>query len=172
VVGLGAVVLIPSLVLLFGLLLHGRFDLSTAPETAVERRESSPPTPTLGVILLGLLVVGAVLALFGASWGLALGIALLLVFVLGGFVVLATATATGESDELRPALTGHGGPGDDDPQSAAVVNLGGDGTTAAGAVAGSRGIPVGYAMVALAAAAVWILRRRARRIGRLRGPRG
>jgi cytochrome d ubiquinol oxidase subunit II len=173
VVGIGAVVLIPSLALLFGLFLHGRFDLSTAPETAVERHESSPPTPTLGVILLGLLVVGAVLALFGASWGLALGIALLLVFVLGGFVVLATATATGERDDVRPALTGHRGPGDDDPQSAAVVHLGGDGTTAAGAVAGSRGIRVGYAMVALAAAAVWILRRhtRAARLRRRHAPR-
>ncbi len=173
VVGIGAVVLIPSLALLFGLFLHGRFDLSTAPETAVERHESSPPTPTLGVILLGLLVVGAVLAVFGASWGLALGIALLLVFVLGGFVVLASATATGENDDLRPAFTGHGGPGDDDAQSAAVVNLAGDGTTAADPVAGSRRIQVGYTIVALAAAAVWILRRliRAARVRRRHAPR-
>jgi cytochrome bd-type quinol oxidase subunit 2 len=104
VVGIGAVVLIPSLALLFSLLLHGRFDLSTVPETTVERHESSPPTPTLGVILVGLLVVGAVLAVFWASWGLALGIALLLVFVLGGFVVLASAIATGESDDLGPCL--------------------------------------------------------------------
>lgn len=94
------------------------------------------------------------LAVFGTSWGLALGIALLLVFVMGGFVVLASATATGESDDGRPASTGHQGPGDDDARSAAVVNLGGDGTTAADAMAGSRGIRVGYAMVALAAAAV------------------
>jgi cytochrome d ubiquinol oxidase subunit II len=173
VVGIGAVVLIPSLALLFGLFLHGRFDRSTAQEAGVERHESSPPTPTLGVILLGLLVVGAVLAVFGASWGLALGIALLLVFVLGGFVVLASATATGESDDLHPALTGHGGPGDDDAQSAGVVNLAGDGTTAADAVAGSRGLRVGYAMVALAAAAVWILRRltRAARVRRRHAPR-
>ncbi len=172
VVGIGAVVLIPSLALLFGLFLHGRFDLSTAPETAVERHQSSPPTPTLGVILLGLLIVGAVLAVFGASWGLALGIALLLVFVLGGFVVLASATATGESDDLHPALTGHQGPGDDDAQSAAVANLGGDATTAADAAAGSRGIRGGYAMVALAAA-LWILRRltRAARARRRHAPR-
>jgi cytochrome d ubiquinol oxidase subunit II len=173
VVGIGAVVLIPSLALLFGLFLRGTFDLSAAPQTAVERHESSPPTPTLAVILLGLLVVGAVLAVFGSSWGLALGIALLLVFVLGGFVVLASATASGESDDLRPAVTGHGGPGDDDAQSAAVVNLGGDGATAADAVAGSRGTRVGYAMVALAAAAVWILRRltRAAQVRRRRPPR-
>jgi cytochrome bd ubiquinol oxidase subunit II len=173
VVGIGAVVLIPSLALLFGLFLGGRFDLSTAPETAVERHDTTPPSPTLGVILLGLLVVGAALTFFGTSWGLALGIALLLVFVLGGFVVLASATAAGESDQLRPALTGHGGPGDGDPQSAAAVNLGGDPTATAGAVAGSRGIRVGYAIVALAAAAVWILRRltRAARLRRRHAPR-
>ena len=88
-------------------------------------------------------------------------------------MVLASATATGESDDVGPALTGHRGPGDDDPPSAAVVNLGGAGTTAAGAVAGSRGIRVGYAMVALAAAAVWILRRltRAARVRRSHAPR-
>ncbi len=172
VVGIGAVVLIPSLALLFGLFLHGRFDLSAAQKTAVERHQSSPPTPTLGVILLGLLVVGAVLAVYATSWGLALGIALLLVFVLGGFVVLASATATGESDDLHPALTGHQGPGDDDAQSAAVANLGGDATTAADAAAGSRGIRGGYAMVALAAA-LWILRRltRAARARRRHAPR-
>ena len=173
VVGIGAVVLIPSLSLLFGLVLRGRFDLSRSLGAAVTRRESGPPSPTLGAVLLGVLVAGALLAVFGTSWGLALGIALLLVFVLGGFVVLASATATGESDDVRPALTGHGGPGDDDPQSAAVANLGGDGTTAADAVAGSRRIRGGYAMVALAAAAVWILRRltRAPRVRRRRAPR-
>src|SRR6266704_5414512 len=119
VVGIGAVVLIPSLALLFGLFLHGRFDLSTAPE------------------------------------------------------MLASATATGENDDLRPAFTGHGGPGDDDAQSAAVVNLAGDGTTAADPVADSRRIQVGYTIVALAAAAVWILRRliRAARVRRRHAPR-
>jgi hypothetical protein len=173
VVGIGAVVLIPSLSLLFGLVLRGRFDLSTSLQATVTRHESGPPSPTVGAVLLGVLVAGALLAVFGTSWGLALGIALLVVFVMGGFVVLASATATGESDDGRPASTGRQGPGDDDARAADVVNLGGDGTTAADALAGSRGIRVGYAMVALAAAAVWILRRlaRAARVRRRQAPR-
>ncbi len=185
VVGIGALVLIPSLALLFDLFLHGRFDLSPAPATAVARHESSPPSPALWVVLLGLLVAGALLAVFGASWGLALGIASLLVFVAGGFVVLASATAAGEAAAgeaaageaaageaaageaagSRPGSTGRPGPGDDDAWHVArppVVNRRSDGAPATHAGVGWRGMRVGYATLALVATAAWILRRLAR----------
>jgi cytochrome bd ubiquinol oxidase subunit II len=124
VVGIGAVVLIPSLALLFSLLLHGRFDLSTVLETTVERHESSPPTPTLGVILVGLLVVGAVLAVFWASWDSRSASPCCWSSSWVGSWCSPAPSPPARATTWGPALAGHRGPGKDDPQAAAVVNLG------------------------------------------------
>lgn len=172
VVGLGAVVLIPSLALLFGLVLCGRFDLSTPREAAVTPRETGPPATTLGVVLLGVLVAGALLAVFGASWMLALGIALLVVFVLGGFLVLASGTAVAEAADT----SGPGGAAQDETRQVAGPDVAGQataGTPTPRAGKGFRGIRAGYARVVLAAAFVLILRRIARtaRARRHRPPR-
>ena len=172
VVGVGALVLAPSLTLLFGLVLRGRFDLSTALQAAVTRRDRGAPSPALWAMLLGALVAGALLAVFGTSWRLALGIALLLVFVLGGFVVLASGTAIAEA----AAPSGYRGAAQDETLQVTrrdVVDQGTTGTPTTHAGTGFRGIRAGYARLALVAAFVLILRRlgRAVRARRRQPPR-
>jgi cytochrome d ubiquinol oxidase subunit II len=162
VVGIGALVLIPALSLLFGLVLRGRFDLSRAAVAAVSRREGRPPSPALGAVLLGVLVAGALLAVFGASWSLALGIALLVVFVLGGFVVLGTAAAGAETIDLVPELASQSGPGGDAASQTVQppVEAHGDAIRERAGRAGARRSRAAYATVAVAAATtVWLLRR-------------
>jgi cytochrome d ubiquinol oxidase subunit II len=88
---IGFVVLAPSLALLYGLLLRGRFDLEpAAPEAA--RAPAAPPrqrsrlAPAAGVCL----AAGALLTLvFDSPVPIGLGIAFLLAFVALGFVALA-----------------------------------------------------------------------------------
>jgi cytochrome d ubiquinol oxidase subunit II len=88
--GAGALVLVPSLVLLFGLKLGGRFERVVLRETAVAPRESRPLQRAPGAVLLVVLLAGAALTVFaGSGWGVGLGVGLLVVFVAGGFVVLA-----------------------------------------------------------------------------------
>jgi cytochrome bd ubiquinol oxidase subunit II len=172
VVGIGALVLTPSLALLFGLVLRGRFDLSASLKAAVTRRESGPPSPMLGAVLLGVLVAGALLAVLGTSWMLALGIALLLLFVLGGFVVLASGTAVAEA----AASSGYRGADQGDMRPVAQADVADRGTTgtatthAGTGARGIRGVRAGYARLALVAAFVLILRRLARAV-RARGRR-
>jgi cytochrome d ubiquinol oxidase subunit II len=163
VVGLGALVLVPSLGLLFGLVLRGRFDLKTALQAAVARRGSGPPSPALGAVLLGVLVAGTPLAVFGTSWALALGIALLLVFVMGGFVVLASGTAVAEA----AGSSAYSGAAQDETRQVAgpeVVDRGTTGTPTRHAGTGVRGIRAGYARLALVAAFLLLLRRLARSV--------
>lgn len=88
-VALGMVVLLPSLGLLFSLVLRGRFDpgSTTAPETDAEPLEGWRPRAA-AVSVLGL--VGVPLTIFSDGGApLALGVILLLVFAIGGFLVLA-----------------------------------------------------------------------------------
>jgi cytochrome d ubiquinol oxidase subunit II len=87
----GALILGPSLALLFKLTLTGRFDAGRA--TIAEpprnsRRAAHPPTrlATAGALL----VVGAICTVLLDSWGLALGVLSLLAFVLVAFTPLAT----------------------------------------------------------------------------------
>jgi cytochrome d ubiquinol oxidase subunit II len=98
-VGIGAIVLVPSLALLFGLFLRGRFDPHTvAPEPA----EVAPPRPAhvqpkLGVAALACLVVGGTLTFFfETSWAHIIGVSALLAFVGLGFVALASLVAAGD----------------------------------------------------------------------------
>jgi cytochrome bd ubiquinol oxidase subunit II len=81
----GLVVLVPSLVLLYGLVLRGRFDpgvsgASEPPRSRAGRGERRFAAPLLGLLLVG----GAALTLFAEGIALAIG-----VLSLAGFIVLA-----------------------------------------------------------------------------------
>src|SRR5947199_4068999 len=98
-VGIGAIVLVPSLALLFGLFLRGRFDPSRVePEPGhVGPPRAAHVQPQLGVAALACLVVGGTLTFFfEASWAHIIGVSALLGFVGVGFVSLATLVAGGE----------------------------------------------------------------------------
>jgi cytochrome bd ubiquinol oxidase subunit II len=86
----GLVILVPSLVLLYGLVLRGRFDEDVPPvvEHPVPR---AAPRPGLAGLAVGLLVVGSALTFLGEGALLAIG-----VICLGGFIV------TGVVELLRP----------------------------------------------------------------------
>jgi hypothetical protein len=119
----------------------------------------------LGAALLGVLVAGALLAVFGTSWGLAVGIALLLVFVLGGFVVLASGTALAEAAD--PAGDRGAAQARAEAWQVTRPGLAGDAGVAA---TGSRGTRSGgYARLALAAVYAVLLRRLLRAVRARRG---
>jgi cytochrome bd ubiquinol oxidase subunit II len=87
----GALILGPSLALLFKLTLAGRFDVARA--TVAQRSRTRRPAahlPTRLAAAGALLVVGAVCTVLLESWGLALGVVSLLAFVLVAFTPLAT----------------------------------------------------------------------------------
>jgi cytochrome d ubiquinol oxidase subunit II len=87
----GALVLGPSLALLFKLTLAGRFDVDRATVAEGPRDERRPAqSPTRLAAAGALLVVGAVCTVLLDSWGLALGVLSLLAFVLVAFAPLAT----------------------------------------------------------------------------------
>jgi cytochrome bd ubiquinol oxidase subunit II len=97
-VALGAIVLVPSLVLLFRLFLHGRFD-PHAPEPQVAppsiRPEASVAHPKLGIAAAVCLVVGApLLFFFESGWAHLVAVPSLLAFVGLGFVALASQVAS------------------------------------------------------------------------------
>jgi cytochrome d ubiquinol oxidase subunit II len=86
----GLVILVPSLVLLYGLVLRGRFDEGVEPvaEHPVPR---GAPRPRLAGLAIALLVVGSAMTFLGDGAVLAIG-----VIALGGFIV------TGIVELLRP----------------------------------------------------------------------
>ena len=97
---LGALILVPSLGLLYSLYLRGQFDeeQESHPEQrapAAPRREL-PLLPAAGLCL----VVGVVASVpFDSAWGRIIGVPFLLAFVALGFLSLATAmTASAGSD--------------------------------------------------------------------------
>jgi cytochrome bd ubiquinol oxidase subunit II len=98
-VALGTILLVPSLALLFGLKLRGRFD--AAPAAAEERpRTTTAPSPALVAATLGCLAVGGVLLFFfDSAWPNVIGAFFLLAFVASGFVALAQLAAAGVADE-------------------------------------------------------------------------
>ncbi len=87
----GLVVLVPSLVLLYGLVLRGRFDAPAAAEPAPPRAGGAPP-PGQGapppLVPAGLLVAGVPLTFFGEGVLLAAGVLALAGFVVAGALVL------------------------------------------------------------------------------------
>jgi cytochrome d ubiquinol oxidase subunit II len=95
VLAIGAVVLIPSLALLFGLVLRGRFDTETRRAEARPGERLSRRGPLLPAACL---LVGAVFMIpFDSGWAHVIGVAALLGFVATGLVVVATP------DDDRPA---------------------------------------------------------------------
>jgi cytochrome bd ubiquinol oxidase subunit II len=96
----GLVVLVPSLVLLYGLLLRGRFDASarTVHGPADPRAPGTPRPPVL--IAGALLVAGVPLTFFGEGVLLAIGVLALALFVVTGALALL------QPDVLSPAQPG------------------------------------------------------------------
>jgi cytochrome d ubiquinol oxidase subunit II len=104
-VAAGAVVLVPSLALLFRLFLRGYFDVGAERPREGEERQRAQATRSrlLAPIAIGALVVGGVMTpVFDGGWKLAVGVIALLTFVATGFAYLASRVA----DEEQPA----GGP--------------------------------------------------------------
>jgi cytochrome bd ubiquinol oxidase subunit II len=85
----GAVILTPSLALLFGLTLRGRFDPDSAASAPTHARQASRPQARLPAAG-GLLIAGSTLTvLLDSTWALALGIIALLAFITIAFAPLA-----------------------------------------------------------------------------------
>jgi cytochrome d ubiquinol oxidase subunit II len=100
-VAIGAVVLVPSLALLFGLFLRGRFD-EDAVEPALAASPARPPAvnPRLGAAAAACLAVGGTLTFFfETSWAHIIGVSALLAFVGLGFVALATLVVAGDQTD-------------------------------------------------------------------------
>jgi cytochrome bd ubiquinol oxidase subunit II len=100
-VAIGTVILAPSLGLLFGLTLRGRFDphVAAAAQPDAGRREVPRARSWVGTAV-GSLVVGLPLTLiFDGGLGLALGVASLLAFVATGFVALAGAIVASPGED-------------------------------------------------------------------------
>jgi len=90
--GLGALILIPSLGLLFSLLLRGRFDEEPGPRERDTAPLRAQPTPRLLPAAGVCLVVGVVAtAAFDSGWGQVVGIPALVAFVALGSVALVSA---------------------------------------------------------------------------------
>jgi len=97
--GLGALILLPSLGLLYSLLLRGHFDEGAAPRSA-GRSETAPRRgnllPAAGVCL----IVGLAATMpVTSAWGRIIGIPFLLAFIALGFVAIATAMSTAAKDD-------------------------------------------------------------------------
>ena len=95
-VAIGAVVLVPSLVLLFGLFLRGRFDPHTVePATpAGEPVTRAVVRPQLVALAAACLLVGGTLTFFfETAWAHVIGVSALLAFVGLGFVAVASLVA-------------------------------------------------------------------------------
>jgi cytochrome d ubiquinol oxidase subunit II len=93
--GFGALILLPSLGLLYSLLLRGRFDEGPASGAVAGTRAALPRTehllPAAGVCL----IVGlAATVPVTSAWGRIIGIPFLLAFIALGFVSIATAMST------------------------------------------------------------------------------
>ena len=88
---IGAVLLIPSLALLYGLFLRGLFDAEPGlPELAAPTAAAKPGRSRLAPVAAGFLCVGTVLTVFfDAPLPLTLGISALLAFAVCGFLLLA-----------------------------------------------------------------------------------
>ena len=98
-IAIGLVILVPSLALLFGLALGGRFDEGAARPQPEPARREAPASRPLKLAVVACLVAGLPLTLaFDGGAGLAAGVILLLAFVAGAFLALA-----GEELEEPPA---------------------------------------------------------------------
>jgi cytochrome bd ubiquinol oxidase subunit II len=93
----GLVILVPSLALLYGLVLRGRFDISAPDAHEAPQPRASRVTRGLAVAAVVLLVAGVALTLFGEGVALAAGIAALVGFIaLGAVELLAPEMLAGD----------------------------------------------------------------------------
>jgi cytochrome d ubiquinol oxidase subunit II len=91
-VAIGAMILVPSLALLFGLVLRGRFDAADADEEPTREQQRSSERSRTWPLALGAGAIGLGLTLvFDGGFGLAIG-----VFALLGFVALGAVALVGE----------------------------------------------------------------------------
>ena len=97
--GLGALVLLPSLGLLYSLLLRGRLDEEPEPRSETSPGRTVPRFQPLLPVVGTLLVVGVV-ATFAVqpAWGRIIGVPCLLAFVALAFLSIATAMTATASD--------------------------------------------------------------------------
>jgi cytochrome d ubiquinol oxidase subunit II len=96
---IGAVVLVPSLALLFTLVLRGRFDTGTAAPAPTRPPAAARGLPLLGAAL-ACLVVGVLLTVpLESPWGRILGVPLLFGFVVLGFLWLGGGAAIALADD-------------------------------------------------------------------------
>jgi len=99
---IGAIVLVPSLVLLFGLVLRGRFDphIVKPQATSALATRAAGREPLLGVAAGVSLAVGGTLTFFfETSWAHIVGVSALLAFVGLGFVALASIVVSDDGPD-------------------------------------------------------------------------
>jgi len=99
---IGAIVLVPSLVLLFGLVLRGRFDphVVEPQATSALATRAAGREPLLGVAAGVSLAVGGTLTFFfETSWAHIVGVSALLAFVGFGFVALASIVVSDDGPD-------------------------------------------------------------------------
>jgi cytochrome bd ubiquinol oxidase subunit II len=99
---IGAIVLVPSLVLLFGLVLRGRFDPHVVEPQATSAlgTRAAGREPLLGVAAGVSLAVGGTLTFFfETSWAHIVGVSALLAFVGFGFVALASIVVSDDGPD-------------------------------------------------------------------------
>jgi cytochrome d ubiquinol oxidase subunit II len=102
--GLGALVLVPSLGFLFTLVLRGRFDVGAeqpAPDAAERGERRGNASQLLVVAVATFLVAALIMLAFDATWSRTVGVIGLLTSVATGFVALAGLLATAEAEPDR-----------------------------------------------------------------------
>ncbi|CAN5712764.1 hypothetical protein BH24ACT25_BH24ACT25_02580 [soil metagenome] len=99
-VAAGFVILVPSLALLFGLVLRGRFDAAAAAAAPTQRPAAASAGRGRGraVAVAGLIVLGVPLTLLADGVLFALGVVLMLAFVAAAFALLVSPEALDQRD--------------------------------------------------------------------------
>jgi cytochrome d ubiquinol oxidase subunit II len=93
----GSVILVPSLALLFRLVLRGTFAAPASPgQLSPSTRPEPDPRRPASICAVGLVVGALVLVVGDAAWSITVGAALLLVFGACGFAIVARSLASGE----------------------------------------------------------------------------
>jgi cytochrome d ubiquinol oxidase subunit II len=112
-VALGAVVLVPSLLLLFHLFLHGRFDGATHDVTPVSNTTHSInyPSRLIGACVLGSLLFGAAATICAEGWAQVIGICCLCASAMPAFIFAAAIELPRPAEKCRTSLNKHYGRG-------------------------------------------------------------
>jgi cytochrome d ubiquinol oxidase subunit II len=101
----GSVILLPSLGLLFGLVLRGHFDEGAErghePELSRFNASTRGSERLLAVAAVGFIIAACLMAFVDSPWALISGVIGLLSSVAAGFVALATIMAISEADPAR-----------------------------------------------------------------------